>query len=52
MPVCSALDADSVYFQHSASGEPMIFEGVDTLVLSQGHSPEDTLLEVIGARPS
>ena len=32
-------DEDSVYFVHSASGAPMIVEGVDTLVLAQGHAP-------------
>ena len=30
-------DADSAYFQHIASGEPVICEGVDTLVTSMGH---------------
>jgi 2,4-dienoyl-CoA reductase-like NADH-dependent reductase (Old Yellow Enzyme family) len=29
-------DASTVYMEHAASGEPMIFESVDTLVLSQG----------------
>jgi 2,4-dienoyl-CoA reductase-like NADH-dependent reductase (Old Yellow Enzyme family) len=27
----------TVYMEHGASGEPMIFEDIDTLVLSQGH---------------
>ncbi|AMO79101.1 putative N-methylproline demethylase [Pseudomonas citronellolis] len=36
-------DDSSVYLQHSASGEPMIFEGIDTLVLCQGHQPVDDL---------
>jgi pyruvate/2-oxoglutarate dehydrogenase complex dihydrolipoamide dehydrogenase (E3) component len=30
-------DSSTVYMQHTASGEPIIFEGVDTLVLAQGH---------------
>ncbi len=30
-------DGDSVYFQHTTSGEPVICEGVETLVLCQGH---------------
>jgi NADPH-dependent 2,4-dienoyl-CoA reductase/sulfur reductase-like enzyme len=30
-------DADSVYFQHMTSGEPVVFEGVDTLVAALGH---------------
>ena len=30
-------DADSAYFQHATSGEPIVFSGVDTLVLSLGH---------------
>jgi len=38
------VDADTVYLQHSASGEPMLVEGVDTLVLAQGSESEDGLL--------
>lgn len=34
---------DSAFFQHTASEEAMIFEGVETLVLAAGHSPEDPL---------
>ncbi|MNE23441.1 putative N-methylproline demethylase [compost metagenome] len=36
-------DDNTVYLQHTASGEPMIFEGIDTLVLCQGHQPVDSL---------
>lgn len=36
-------DDNTVYLQHTASGEPMIFEGIDTLVLCLGHQPNDTL---------
>jgi NADPH-dependent 2,4-dienoyl-CoA reductase/sulfur reductase-like enzyme len=32
------IDGDTVYFQHATSGEPIIFEGVDTLVASLGHT--------------
>ena len=38
-------DADTVYMRHAASGEPMVFEGVDTLVLAQGHDVVDTLAD-------
>ena len=38
-------DGDSVYCQHVASGEPIVFEGVDTLVLCQGHIPDTDLAE-------
>lgn len=39
---------DSVFMQHAASGEPIEFEGVDTLVLSLGHSPvEDLAPEIL-----
>lgn len=42
-------DDDTVYLQHTASGEPMIFEGIDTLVLCLGHQPEDRLaMELAG----
>jgi 2,4-dienoyl-CoA reductase-like NADH-dependent reductase (Old Yellow Enzyme family) len=36
-------DADSVYFQHATSGEPIVIDGVNTLVLSQGHDRVATL---------
>jgi 2,4-dienoyl-CoA reductase-like NADH-dependent reductase (Old Yellow Enzyme family) len=36
-------DADSVYFQHAASGEPIVVSEVNTLVLSQGHDRVATL---------
>jgi len=38
-------DADAVYFQHTASNEPMIFNDIDTLVLSQGNEPETDFSE-------
>ncbi|MBH3428442.1 FAD-dependent oxidoreductase [Pseudomonas alkylphenolica] len=38
-------DDNTVYLQHTASGEPMIFEGIDTLVLCQGHQPVDSLAD-------
>lgn len=38
-------DGDTVYLQHTASEQPMLIEGVDTLVLSQGHAPVAGLLE-------
>ncbi|KIH82706.1 FAD-dependent oxidoreductase [Pseudomonas batumici] len=36
-------DDSTVYLQHTANGDPMLFEEVDTLVLCQGHQPVDTL---------
>ncbi|NWA42345.1 FAD-dependent oxidoreductase [Pseudomonas reactans] len=36
-------DDTTLYLQHTASGEPMLLENVDTLVLCQGHQPVDTL---------
>jgi 2,4-dienoyl-CoA reductase-like NADH-dependent reductase (Old Yellow Enzyme family) len=38
------VDADTVYLQHSASGEAMLIEGIDTLVLAQGSVSDDALL--------
>ena len=32
-------DSDSVYLQHIASGEPVVVEAIDTLVLCTGHVP-------------
>lgn len=36
-------DGDTVFMQHTASSEPILFEGADTLVLCLGHQPEDRL---------
>jgi pyruvate/2-oxoglutarate dehydrogenase complex dihydrolipoamide dehydrogenase (E3) component len=36
-------DADSVYLQHIASGEAVVIDKVDTLVLCTGHTPVDDL---------
>ncbi len=36
-------DADTVYLQHIMSSEAVLCEGVDTLVLCQGHVPADRL---------
>lgn len=36
-------DASTIYMEHTASGEPIIFEGIETLVLSQGHDRVDEL---------
>lgn len=40
-------DGRTVYFEHAASGEPMIFEDADTLVLSQGHERQAGLAEAL-----
>jgi hypothetical protein len=32
-------DGDTVYFQHTTSGEAIVCEDMDTLVLAQGHQP-------------
>jgi hypothetical protein len=36
-------DEDSVYLEHTTSGEPVICEEVETLVLCQGHVADATL---------
>ena len=36
-------DEDTVYLQHTMSGEPIICEETDTLVLCQGHTPVNTM---------
>lgn len=40
-------DTDTVYMQHTASGEPIMIEGVDTLVLCHGHAPDVSLSEAL-----
>ncbi|WP_282610647.1 FAD-dependent oxidoreductase [Pelagibius sp. Alg239-R121] len=37
------IDGETVYFQDTLSNEPVILEGVDTLVLALGHQSEITL---------
>ena len=37
------VDGDTAYFQHATSGEPIIFEGVDTVVASLGHDSQSEL---------
>ncbi len=41
------VDRDTVYFQHVASGDPIIMEGIDTVVLSQGHDPLSALEQAL-----
>jgi 2,4-dienoyl-CoA reductase-like NADH-dependent reductase (Old Yellow Enzyme family) len=36
-------DADTVYLQHTTSGEAVVCDGVNTLVLAQGHEPVSAL---------
>jgi hypothetical protein len=40
-------DADSVYLQHVSSGEAVVLDKVDTLVLCTGHTPVDELSDVL-----
>ncbi|MEM7669744.1 MAG: FAD-dependent oxidoreductase [Pseudomonadota bacterium] len=39
------VDEDTVYFQHITCGEPVICDGVDTVILAQGHQPVTELEE-------
>jgi NADPH-dependent 2,4-dienoyl-CoA reductase/sulfur reductase-like enzyme len=41
------VDEDTAYFQHSASGDPIIFKEVESLVLAQGQEPCDSLLHAL-----
>ncbi|MDH3763363.1 MAG: FAD-dependent oxidoreductase [Gammaproteobacteria bacterium] len=36
-------DGDTVYFLHNTSGEAIVCENMDTLVIAQGHQPETSL---------
>ena len=44
-------DSDSVYLQHITSGEPVILDAVDTLVLCTGHTPIDDLADALEGCP-
>ncbi|MCP5088083.1 MAG: FAD-dependent oxidoreductase [Rhodobacteraceae bacterium] len=37
------VDNDSAYFQHTLSGEPIVLEGIDTVITSLGHQSVTTL---------
>jgi 2,4-dienoyl-CoA reductase-like NADH-dependent reductase (Old Yellow Enzyme family) len=39
------VDGDTVYLQHATNGEPIVLEGVDTLVASLGHERVDGLAD-------
>ena len=41
------VDGPTVYFQDTLTGEPVVFEAVDSVVLSLGHSAVDDLLEAL-----
>lgn len=41
------IDGDTVYFENSLSGDPLILEGVDTLVVSHGHKPVNDLVAAL-----
>lgn len=40
-------DEDTVYLQHIMNNEPVICEDVDTLVLCQGHTPQNTIEDTL-----
>ena len=42
-------DDDTVFMQHTASGEAVMFEKIDTLVLSHGHIPNTGLANEMGS---
>ena len=42
------VDQDSAYFQHTLSGEPIVLEGIDTIVTSLGHQSVTTLADDLG----
>lgn len=42
------VDEDTAYFQHTLSGEPVVLEGIDTVVASLGHQPVTTLADELG----
>ena len=38
---------DTIYFYHNGSGEPILCEGTDTLVMAQGHKSETSLEQTL-----
>lgn len=45
------VDGSTVYMQHATSGEPIILEEIDTLVLSQGHESVSGLEDELASWP-
>jgi len=43
----AGADGDIVYFYHNGSGEAILCEGTDTLVLAQGHKSETSLEQAL-----
>jgi pyruvate/2-oxoglutarate dehydrogenase complex dihydrolipoamide dehydrogenase (E3) component len=43
-------DGDTAYFHHMAGGDPIVCEGMDTLVLVQGHQPVIALEQSLRGR--
>lgn len=41
-------DGEDAYFQHVLSGEPVVLEGVDTLITALGHRAETGLADALG----
>ncbi len=44
-------DADTAYFQHTLSGEPVMLENTDTLVTALGHAPDTALADALSDYP-
>ena len=44
-------DAETAYFQHTASGEAVLCEGMDTLVLAMGHDAVSDLADALADWP-
>ena len=44
-------DGETVYCQHTLSREPMLFEGIDTLLLALGHVSENDMLDELAGAP-
>lgn len=45
------VDEDSAFFQHTLSGEAMLFDGVDTTIAALGHRSETALAETLADWP-
>ncbi|RTM06216.1 MAG: FAD-dependent oxidoreductase [Hyphomicrobiales bacterium] len=42
------VDGDTAYFLHGASGQPIVVDGVDTVVLASGNAPDMALERELG----
>ncbi|MFO0997106.1 MAG: FAD-dependent oxidoreductase [Alphaproteobacteria bacterium] len=47
----AGIDADTAYFQHTTNGEPVLFDGVETVVTNLARQADDELIQALDGWP-